>query len=95
VDPDGNMYAWFHTGGGFNDMQYSNTQVDALLDDARASSDQSKRTSDYQQAEQLMLAEAPYVFLNHGVAIQATTKNVQNFLLLPTTIMPFAQTYLS
>ncbi len=20
-DPDGNMYAWFHTGGGFNDMQ--------------------------------------------------------------------------
>ena len=39
-DPDGNMYSWFHTGGGFNDMQYSNPQVDAQLEAARASSDQ-------------------------------------------------------
>src|SRR6185312_14676686 len=32
-DPDGNTYSWFHTGGGDNDMQYSNPQVDALLED--------------------------------------------------------------
>lgn len=94
-DPDGNLYSWFHTGGGLNDMQYSNPQVDALLADARASSDQAKRTQDYQQAEQLMLQDAPYVFINHGVSIQATTKNVQNFALLPTGIMVFTQTYLS
>lgn len=95
VDPDGNMYAWFHTGGGFNDMQYSNTQVDALLEDARAQSDQAKRTTDYQQAEQLILQDAPYVFINHGVAEQASTKTVQNFALLPTTIMRFTQVSLS
>jgi len=95
VDPDGNMYGWFHTGGGFNDTQYSNTQVDAFLDDARASSDQSKRISDYQQAEKLILDDAPYVFLYHGVAAQISTKSVQNFQLLPTTIMVFTQTYLS
>jgi peptide/nickel transport system substrate-binding protein len=94
-DPDGNMYNWFHTGGGFNDMQYSNSQVDTLLDDARASSDQAHRAQDYQQAEQLMLQDAPYVFINHGVSIQATTKNVQNFPLLPSGMMPFAMTYLS
>ncbi len=94
-DPDGNMYNWFHTGGGFNDMQYSNPQVDALLEDARTQSDQTKRASDYQQAEQLMLQDSPYVFLYHGVAEQATTKTVQGFQLLPTTIMPFAQTSLS
>lgn len=94
-DPDGNMYNWFHTGGGFNDMQYSNPKVDALLEDARVQSDQSKRASDYQQAEQLMLQDSPYVFLYHGVAEQATTKTVQGFQLLPTTIMPFAQTSLS
>jgi peptide/nickel transport system substrate-binding protein len=94
-DPDGNMYNWFHTGGGFDDMQYSNSQVDALLEDARASSDQTKRASDYQQAEQLMLQDSPYVFINHGVSEQATTKNVHNFLLLPTTIMVFTQTYLA
>ncbi|HEX6797263.1 MAG TPA: ABC transporter substrate-binding protein [Ktedonobacterales bacterium] len=95
VDPDGNTYAWFHTGGGFNDMQYSNPQVDALLEDARASSDQSKRTSDYQQAGKLILQDGPYVFLYHGVAVQATTSNVKNFVLLPTTIMSFTQVYLA
>jgi peptide/nickel transport system substrate-binding protein len=94
-DPDGNIYSWFHTGGGFNDMQYSNTQVDTLLDDARTQSSQTTRANDYQQAEQLILQDSPYVFLYHGVAIQATTKNVQGFQLLPTTIMVFTQVYLS
>ncbi|HEU0026806.1 MAG TPA: ABC transporter substrate-binding protein [Ktedonobacterales bacterium] len=94
-DPDGNMYAWFHTGGGFNDMQYSNTQVDAALDAARTSTDQTQRATSYQQAETLMLQDAPYVFLYHGVSIQASTKNVQNFTLLPTGIMEFEQVSLS
>ena len=90
-DPDGNMYSWFHTGGGFNDMQYSNPQVDTLLDAARTSNDQTQRTTDYQQAETLMLQDAPYVFINHGVSIQATSKNVQGYTVLPTGIMEFAQ----
>jgi peptide/nickel transport system substrate-binding protein len=94
-DPDGNVYGWFHTGGGFNDMQYSNSQVDTLLDDARTTSTQSQRAQDYQQAEQQILQDASYVFINYGVAIQATTKNVQNFPLLPSGMMPFTQTYLS
>lgn len=88
-DPDGNIYSWFHTGGGFNDMQYSNPQVDAALDAARSSNEQAQRATDYQQAETLMLQDAPYVFLYHGVSIQATTKNVQGFTLLPTGIMEF------
>jgi peptide/nickel transport system substrate-binding protein len=90
-DPDGNMYSWFHTGGGFNDMQYSNPQVDSLLEAARASNDQTQRATDYQQAETQILQDAPYVFINHGVSIQATTKNVQNFTVLPTGILEFEQ----
>src|SRR5437660_12449643 len=74
-DPDGNMYSWFHTGGGNNSMQYSNPQVDALLEAARASSDQAQRTSNYQQAEQLILQGASYVFINNGVNVQATATN--------------------
>lgn len=94
-DPDGNMYAWFHTGGGFNDMQYSNTQVDALLEDARASSDQAKRAQDYIQAQQLVVNDAPYIFITHGVSVQASTKKVQNFVILPTGIMEFVSVYVS
>jgi peptide/nickel transport system substrate-binding protein len=94
-DPDGNMYSWFHTGGGFNDMQYSNPQVDSLLDAARASTNDTERATDYQQAETQMLQDAPYVFLYHGVSIQATTKNVQGYTILPTGIMEFEQVSLS
>lgn len=92
-DPDGNMYSWFHTGGGFNDMQYSNPQVDSLLEAARATSVQSQRISDYQQAEQLILQDAPYVFINNGVNEQATATNIKNFTLLPTGMMEFANVY--
>ena len=94
-DPDGNMYSWFHTGGGLNDMQYSNPQVDTLLEAARTSNDQTTRASDYQQAERLILQDAPYVFTNYGVNVQATTTNVKNFTLLPTGILEFANVYLS
>jgi peptide/nickel transport system substrate-binding protein len=94
-DPDGNTYSWFHTGGGFNDMQYSNPQVDALLEAARASSDQATRAQDYIQAQQMIVNDASYVFLTHGVTIQASSKKVQNFLLLSTGIMEFASVYVS
>ncbi|GAC1365909.1 MAG: ABC transporter substrate-binding protein [Ktedonobacteraceae bacterium] len=94
VDPDGNMYSWFHTGGGNNSMQYSNSQVDSLLEDARTSTDQKQRASDYQQAEQLIAQDASYVFINHGVNIQATTSKVKNFTLLPTGLMDYSNVYL-
>jgi peptide/nickel transport system substrate-binding protein len=94
-DPDGNMYSWFHTGGGLNDMQYSNPQVDSLLEAARATSDQTQRSTDYQQANQLILQDAPYVFINYGVNEQATTTSIKNFTLLPTGIMEFANVYVS
>jgi peptide/nickel transport system substrate-binding protein len=93
-DPDGNMYSWFHTGGGNNSMQYSNPQVDALLEAARSTSDQKERATDYQQAEQLILQDASYVFLYHLPAIQATTTKVKNFTLQPTTILNFTSVYL-
>lgn len=94
-DPDGNMYVWFHTSGGENDMQYSNPQVDKLLESARLITDQSQRATDYQQAETQILQDSPYIFINHGVSIQATTKNVQNFTILPTQIMEFVNVSLS
>ncbi len=94
-DPDGNMYSWFHTGGGNNSMQYSNTTVDGLLEDARAQGDQSKRATDYQNAEKQILDDSSYVFINHGVSVQASTTKVHNFQAQPTTIMNFTQVWLA
>jgi peptide/nickel transport system substrate-binding protein len=93
-DPDGNMYSYFHTGGGNNNMQYSNPHVDTLLEAARETNNQQQRTTDYQQAQQQIMQDAPYVFVNFGESVQATTTNVKNFVLLPTGIMVFTTTYL-
>ncbi|HLZ61610.1 MAG TPA: ABC transporter substrate-binding protein [Ktedonosporobacter sp.] len=92
-DPDGNMYSWFHTGGGNNNMQYSNADVDKLLEDARTSSDQAQRTTDYQKAEDLINQDAPYIFIDHGVTGQITSAKIKNFTMLPTTIMVFTNVY--
>jgi peptide/nickel transport system substrate-binding protein len=92
-DPDGNIYTWFHTGGGNNSMQYSNPQVDALLEAARTTNDQDQRATDYQKAQQQILQDASYVFIYYGVTIQASTTNIKNFTLSPTTIMTFTNVY--
>ncbi len=94
-DPDGNIYSWFHTGGGNNNMLYSNPQVDALLDAARTSTDQATRARDYIQAQAQIVQDASYVFLYHGVSIQASSTKVKNFQVMPTTIMEFMSVYLS
>jgi peptide/nickel transport system substrate-binding protein len=94
-DPDGNLYSWFHTGGGNNSMQYSNSTVDSLLEDARAQSTQSQRATDYQNAEKQILDDSSYVFINHGVSVQASTTKVHNFQILPTSIMVFTQVWLA
>ncbi len=91
IDPDGNMYAHFKTGGSFNDSGYSNAQVDALLEKARVTSDQNERKAAYQEAQKIIMDEAPYPLYYHAPSFQAVNKKVQNFLLMPDAIMRFTE----
>lgn len=94
-DPDGDLYTFFHSGGGgINSSQLKDPEVDSLLDKARLSTDQNARTADYQQAQQLILQDATWVFLYHGVSVEATSTKVQNFLLQPSNVLNFTQVYL-
>ena len=93
LDPDGNIYSWFHTGGTNNDGRYSNPQVDQLLEDARLTSDLSKRKQDYDQAQKLLVTEVAYVFTRHPPATQISTKHVHNFVVYPDTINRFAEVW--
>src|SRR5207245_4159913 len=79
IDPDGNMFGWFHTGGGFNDGQYSDSQVDTLLEQARTEPDQSKRKSLYDQAPQILVQAAAYIFIEHGPTQEITRHQLHNF----------------
>jgi len=93
IDPDGNMYAWWHTGGDFNDSLYSNAQVDAWLEDARATADQAKRKSDYDNAQKQIVADAPYVFTSFGVSPQISSNKIHNFTLYPDLMIRMAEVW--
>ena len=95
IDPDGNMYAFYHTGGAFNDGLYSNPQVDQLLEQARATTDQAKRKQLYQEAQRIVVGDPAYVFTTNPVVPQITNKKVQNFTLIPDGINRFAEVWLS
>ena len=91
IDPDGNTYAWWHTGGDFNDSMYSNSQVDAWLDDARTNTDQSKRKQDYDSAQKQIVQDAPYVFTTFGVSAQISNNKIHGFTLYPDLMIRMAE----
>jgi peptide/nickel transport system substrate-binding protein len=93
LDPDGNMYNWFRTGGTNNDGKYSNSQVDQLLDDARVNTDVAKRKQAYQQAQKILVQEVAYIFWRHEPARQLSTKHVRNFTLYPDNINRFGEVW--
>lgn len=62
IDPDDWLYNRFHTNAPDNNLGYSNVQVDKLLDEGRALSDQAKRKPLYDQAQQIIVTEAPDAF---------------------------------
>jgi peptide/nickel transport system substrate-binding protein len=95
IDPDGNMYAFWHTGGSFNDGLYSNPQVDQLLEEGRATTDQAKRKQTYQQAQKIIVGDAAYVFTTDPTVPQITNKTVQNFTLVPDGINRLAEVWKS
>ncbi len=95
IDPDGNMYAWWHTGGDFNDSLYSSSQVDGWLEDARTTTDQGKRKLDYDNAQKQIVADAPYVFSVFGVSAQISSKKIQGFTLYPDLMIRMAEVWKS
>jgi len=87
LDPDGNVYNQLHTGSPNN--LYSNPQVDDLIDRARVANEQAPRKELYQQAQKLIVDDAPLVYYEFPLAIMATRPNVQGMLLYPDQIMRF------
>lgn len=86
ADPQNYMSYWFDSGYfglAGNRSFYKNDQVDALLREAESSSDHQRRIDLYQQAQQFVLADAPYLFLFQTNAMIPTRANVQGFVYNP------------
>jgi peptide/nickel transport system substrate-binding protein len=62
---------------------YSNPRVDQLLAEARSTFDQSRRTALYQQVQQIVARDLPYVSLYHRSNIAIMNKDLEGFEMYP------------
>jgi len=66
-DPEDFLDILFHSQSGLNHMQYSDSQADKLLEQARVEQDVQQRMQLYHAAEEMIVADAPWVPLWHSV----------------------------
>ncbi len=69
--------------GGFNSGYYSNPEVDALLEQARASTDQAERARLYKEMQEIVQDDAPWVFIANWKQNAVASTAVQDFKLQP------------
>ncbi|MHB1319909.1 MAG: peptide ABC transporter substrate-binding protein, partial [Anaerolineae bacterium] len=67
-DPQNFLDLLFHSRSAQNHTGYASAEVDALLEEARVEQDHERRMALYLQTEVLILRDAPWVPLTHGVS---------------------------
>jgi oligopeptide transport system substrate-binding protein len=82
-DPENFADVLFHTGAQQNLGNYSNPALDAILDQARGEPDVTKRIQLYQQAEQIIVQDAPALFISHDVTYMLVKPYVKGYVLTP------------
>ncbi len=82
-DPQNFADVLFHSGSAQNSGGYSNPELDTLLEAARVEQDISKRIEMYQQAEQIIVNDAPVLFTVHSLSYQLVKPYVKGFVFTP------------
>ena len=77
VDPDLTFY--WHSESPGNYLGYSSKEVDLLLERGLETLDREERIRIYRQAEQLIVDDAPVVWLYYREAVHAATNRLINF----------------
>ncbi|MCO6179858.1 ABC transporter substrate-binding protein [Ciceribacter sp. RN22] len=83
IDPDGNLHQFVTCEGGINDSKYCNAEVDKLLNEARASTDDAVRKQKYDAAAKILNDDLPIIYLGHQSWIWAIKKEVTGFVPSP------------
>ena len=84
-DPDLSLYPLFFSKNTPlpNRSNYASPDVDQLLLQARQVADRGKRAELYRKAQQIIAADAPWIFVDHEQQVVATRANVKGFKLHP------------
>jgi ABC-type transport system substrate-binding protein len=78
-DPQNFLEIKFHTDSANNETGYSNGDVDDLLDRASGETDEAARFGLYQEAEQKIVDDAPWIPLYHGTASYLVKRYVSGY----------------
>src|SRR5690606_36911506 len=84
-DPDDFLFNVFYTGNGGNLGNFSDPELDRLLEEGRRVADQEQRSQVYVQAQQRILDLDPHVFLFHSSQVEALRRDVRGFEHFPNT----------
>ena len=85
-DPENFADVLFHSDVPQNHGGYSNPELDALLEAARIEPDVTRRIEMYQQAERIIVDDAPALFLTHSLSYQLVQPYVKGFVNTPISI---------
>lgn len=86
ADPENFADTLFHTGSPQNNGGYSNPALDVILEQGRTEQDVSKRIALYQQAEQIIVDDAPVLFTTHSLSYLLVKPYLKGYVLTPITI---------
>jgi oligopeptide transport system substrate-binding protein len=90
-DPQNFLDILFHSGADYNNSNFSSKELDELLDRAAVEKDYDKRISLYQQAEQLVVDQAPVLPLWFDRNYVLVSPRVQGFTIDPLGVPRFNQ----
>lgn len=95
VDVDQYYYLQHRTGEVFNFTGYSNPEFDALVDQGRQVSDFDERYAIYEQANKILVDDAPYIYFYNPSFTRAMSPAVQGYVTRPDDSTFFSRTWLS
>lgn len=94
-DPQDFLDLLFHSQSVNNEVRYSNPDVDRLLEAARTENNEATRFGLYQQAEEIIVNEAPWIPLWHsGEGYVLIKPEVKDYPLLPMIVPKYRYVYL-
>jgi len=93
-DPHNFLDILFHTGSENNIFEYRNPSLDALLDQAAIEQNRTARLAMYQQAEQLVVDDAPCLPLFHGTNYILVKPYVKDYELNSLGVPDLSKVYL-
>jgi oligopeptide transport system substrate-binding protein len=82
-DPENFADVLFHSESAQNSGGYSNPKLDTLLEAARVEQDVGKRIAMYQQAEQMIVDDAPVLFTTHSLSYLLVKPYVKGYVFTP------------